>query len=801
MKNIKLKTLMLIGVLIAVFAACKGSTNGTFTGSDKQPLNITIAQNEMIKFEKTSRNARTIVAAPFSAKTDLTFYLWGTAQSGQTLTPKTVTVTSEDGVVGKVVLDIDCYNWSLTLAACDSNDLPTAAGSILTESEVLAKAVLIGYGNVDMMFTNSIKFTLTPKGLSKTGGVALTLTLESGMTIPDGYVATAYIYDIITGRAITGSASEDISQTLAKADLEGSGAAYTAKGKQIRPGTYSFQVEFVKANENRKYVWNDTIIILPGKTVTQNIVIPNLIGTKPNAPSSFNVTFNKIDAAGENDNEAEESKYPGFYTAHFSWNGNAVNTEMNFAMQLAEIADVTIGDSLTTEEVFAAVWDVANQSNAQYTFDYLNDIRADRRFYRSGSLFANNTYVDIYLELGKRYIARLFSENNAGYSDPVYITITPVETGAVLNTINRYRVKYYTQGGIWNEGEAHGSETDGSLDKIAYWSQSSIEYTVLNPVYSTISNNVKLGAEGSPYLYNGAADWIYWITDLAASTKYPDATGAVYSPDPYAGYKNLDLGTRNDYRDTNHTLYASITKNNYTITFSLGGGKLGGNANPDNITATYDVAVRQNSEPTKTGYTFTGWNSQADGNGDTYTKNTDIVNLTTTEGTVTLYAMYTANTYTVNFNGNGGEGSMESIVCTYDQDCQLPENAFTKVEGEGENEVTYEIKEWNTVDDGSGNSYKDKAAVKNIATSGEITLYVIWRVEVAYGIEEYIVDDENDLTNIERNTSVEDFIGRFTVGNKYSVQVYSISISEPIKNNDYMRYCRTWRRRGLYRTW
>ena len=541
MKNIKLKTLMLIGVLIAVFAACKGSTNGTFTGSDKQPLNITIAQNEMIKFEKTSRNARTIVAAPFSAKTDLTFYLWGTAQSGQTLTPKTVTVTSEDGVVGKVVLDIDCYNWSLTLAACDSNDLPTAAGSILTESEVLAKAVLIGYGNVDMMFTNSIKFTLTPKGLSKTGGVALTLTLESGMTIPDGYVATAYIYDIITGRAITGSASEDISQTLAKADLEGSGAAYTAKGKQIRPGTYSFQVEFVKANENRKYVWNDTIIILPGKTVTQNIVIPNLIGTKPNAPSSFNVTFNKIDAAGENDNEAEESKYPGFYTAHFSWNGNAVNTEMNFAMQLAEIADVTIGDSLTTEEVFAAVWDVANQSNAQYTFDYLNDIRADRRFYRSGSLFANNTYVDIYLELGKRYIARLFSENNAGYSDPVYITITPVETGAVLNTINRYRVKYYTQGGIWNEGEAHGSETDGSLDKIAYWSQSSIEYTVLNPVYSTISNNVKLGAEGSPYLYNGAADWIYWITDLAASTKYPDATGAVYSPDPYAGYKNLDL--------------------------------------------------------------------------------------------------------------------------------------------------------------------------------------------------------------------------------------------------------------------
>ena len=141
--------------------------------------------------------------------------------------------------------------------------------------------------------------------------------------------------------------------------------------------------------------------------------------------------------------------------------------------------------------------------------------------------------------------------------------------------------------------------------------------------------------------------------------------------------------------------------------------------------------------------------------------------------------MYTANTYIVNFNGNGGEGSMESIVCTYDQDCQLPENAFTKVEGEGENEVTYEIREWNTAADGSGSNYKNKATVKNIATGGEVTLYVIWRVEVAYVIEDYIIDDENDITTIEKDTTVSDFIGKFIVGNKYSVKVYSITISEP----------------------
>lgn len=553
MKNIKLKTLMLIGVLIAVFAACKGSTNGTFTGSDKQPLNITIAQNDMIKFTKTNGAGRTIVAAPYSAKTDLTFFLWGTAQSGQSLAPKNVTVTSEDGVVGKVVLDIDCYNWSLTLAACATNDLPAANPS---EAQVLEKAVLIGYGNVDMMFTNQIKFTLTPKGLTKTGKAALTLKLESGMSIPDGYDVTAYIYDITTGKQIVASdGSSPLFEVLNKTNLSSAdGVSYTANNKDIKPGTYSFQVEFKKSGENRKYVWNDTIIILPGKTVTETIVIPNLVGLKPATPTSFTVQFNKYGNNNPLDSEAEESVYPGYYTAHFEWNAANVNNEMNFAIELAEVADnYAISAAVNTKTAFEEIFGTdpaadpdPTKANAKYSFNYLNDIRADRRFYRSGSLFANSTYVDIYLELGKRYVARLYSENNAGYStEACYLTINavPEDTGATSPyTINRYRVKYYTQGGTWNEGAAHGSEPEGSnLDKIVYWSQNATAYTVLNPVASTTTNGVKLGAAGSPYLYQGPADWIYWITDLAASTKYPDEDSDPYTPDPYTNFKNLDL--------------------------------------------------------------------------------------------------------------------------------------------------------------------------------------------------------------------------------------------------------------------
>ena len=547
MKNFKTWTLVLISLLIVGMTACKGNTNGTYIGSDKQPLNITIAANESITFAKTQRSSRTIVAAPFEADNTLTFYLWGKAQSGQILNPKKVLVTSTDGITGKVILDIDCYNWSLTLAACETSELSSDSP---TESAILEKAVLIGYGNVDMMFSNVIKFTLTPKGLSKTGSVDLTLNLESGTLIPDGYVATAYIYDITTGDEIKSAdpTPASLATILDIDELEGTGAAYTANDKDIKPGTYRFQVEFEKQNEKRKYVWNDTIIILPGKTVTETITIPNLVGTKPAAPTDFAVQFNKYTSdLGVLTDEAEEATYPGFYTAHFTWDGSAVNTEMNFAMQIAELPDdldlATLSDQVDTETGFNEVWSTAPESNKK-TFDYLKDIRRDS-IYKGGSLFANSDYVDVYLELGKRYIARLYSENNAGYStNAAYLTITPVETGATLDTINRYRVKYVIQGGTWNEGAQHGDEPAGSSkDKIVYWSQSNQTYAVLNPVSSGThaTTGEKIGASGSPFLYNGPAEWIYWIQELATGTKYPDDTVSPYAPDPYSGFKNLTL--------------------------------------------------------------------------------------------------------------------------------------------------------------------------------------------------------------------------------------------------------------------
>ena len=63
-----------------------------------------------------------------------------------------------------------------------------------------------------------------------------------------------------------------------------------------------------------------------------------------------------------------------------------------------------------------------------------------------------------------------------------------------------------------------------------------------------------------------------------------------------------------------------------------------------------------------TGYTFSGWNTAADGTGSSYASGATY----TPESDITLYAIYTPNTYTVTLDGNGGTGGSASVTATYE---------------------------------------------------------------------------------------------------------------------------------------
>ena len=74
------------------------------------------------------------------------------------------------------------------------------------------------------------------------------------------------------------------------------------------------------------------------------------------------------------------------------------------------------------------------------------------------------------------------------------------------------------------------------------------------------------------------------------------------------------------------------------------------------------------SKPTKTGYTFSAWYEGE----NAFDFSTPITKDTT------LTAKWTANTYTIRFDANGGVGAMDPMACTYNVSTNLPTCAFTR---------------------------------------------------------------------------------------------------------------------------
>lgn len=68
-----------------------------------------------------------------------------------------------------------------------------------------------------------------------------------------------------------------------------------------------------------------------------------------------------------------------------------------------------------------------------------------------------------------------------------------------------------------------------------------------------------------------------------------------------------------------------------------------------------ETTLTDNTTITRTGYTFTGWNTQANGKGTAYANNAKVSKLTAEQGaTVTLYAQWKATPYTITYDLDGG---------------------------------------------------------------------------------------------------------------------------------------------------
>lgn len=246
--------------------------------------------------------------------------------------------------------------------------------------------------------------------------------------------------------------------------------------------------------------------------------------------------------------------------------------------------------------------------------------------------------------------------------------------------------------------------------QVWFWSKYSVSDSSNTYYYDNLS---KAGSattnRGSKTIKTTNESGSGWSTDnqkLIASSTYSYTRGtSATTRYLYAKISNIDV--------VGGTVYASKTVSipalpSYTITYNTNGGS-GDLASQKKY---YGKALTlRSTKPTRTGYTFSKWNTKSDGTGTsysaggTYSKN----------AATTLYAVWEANTYTVKYNANGGTGAPADQTKTHGVTLKLSTTKPTR--------DRYNFLGWGTSATATTVSY---AAGANYTANTGTTLYAIW---------------------------------------------------------------------------
>ena len=228
----------------------------------------------------------------------------------------------------------------------------------------------------------------------------------------------------------------------------------------------------------------------------------------------------------------------------------------------------------------------------------------------------------------------------------------------------------------------------------------------------------------------------------------PTATKSGYTFDGW--YTSGSGGTKITENTTvsltgNQTLYAHWTARTYKVTFAANGGIISGNSY-----ITVKTGSRYGTLPTATrsGYTFDGWYTSE--SGETRITENTTVSLT---GNQTLYAHWTARTYTVTFNANGGtiSGNNTRTVKYGEQYGILPTASRDGYTFDG----------WYTSENGGTQITYDT----NVAITADQTLYAQWSQET-YRLFVYIGETKS-IKSYPAGTEVQIIAGKPADGMRF----------------------------------
>ena len=367
--------------------------------------------------------------------------------------------------------------------------------------------------------------------------------------------------------------------------------------------------------------------------------------------------------------------------------------------------------------------------NGQSATTYDND------FYSPSGGYAAVDMVTKTLDITRTHSAQTISVsirvvNRSSYMDGTSTASSTVTIPARAS----YSVSYNANGGT------------GAPSAQTKWHDETLTLSTTKPTrsgysfqgWATSSGGSVAYAAGAAYKSNAAVT-LYAVWAASSWTVAYNANGGTSTPSSQTKHYNQTLKLAN-----------AITRNNssvsYTVTYDANGGSstgASGNKQTATTTTTYTFAHWKATDgktysgganytanaattmtaqwstsssggtvtlptPTRAGHTFNGWyngSTRVGGAGGTYRPTAN----------VTLKASWTIQTWTVQYNANGGSGAPASQTKTYGQTLKLSSTVPRR--------SGYTFLGWATASDGTGTAY---AAGGNYTANAAATLYAVW---------------------------------------------------------------------------
>ena len=617
-----------------IFSSDDGVASQGYTSADSSvvskslTLNVT-SNSDLVDFSNASLSeigARTIAPEAVNSSTlDFYLYAWDLiAEAEKSLTKVTFAGTNSSTTEGSITVELDASNYRFTLVAVPQGTTVSTTNPDI--QAVIKKAYLIAYATADLRYTEeaaSVNFVLSSDGLTgDTCSLDLLLYLkdwsESSRALQqaDGTavisVASVGLYDITTGAVDTDTLvdkefdfSTALSDTTAKHYYGTSGN--DALSTSLTAGTYDLTVTFRLAN-GKTFIYSEPVILLPNQKTSAKIGIPEVIDQPPEAPTNFQAGYIAPVYADSD-----------YYKVVFNWEDNS-KKELYYELDLY---DITATNSITMESAnVAGIWTGSGTGNtvtyANSTSNPSDSSKETVVFYGlkqesgpnwyAGSLNRNNTYAVFYIELGKRYLARIRAVNSAGNSDyatvsvaastyaaaavgtdtttatnatlahdaycvpyattytvpakqataeKAYLTDSETETATAFNTeiINLFRVTY----------ELSGGQFSSSLDTIYFFDQIKDGNPIMQPdSVRTITLATDIINSDKTIYNNNSAITLKYGTDSATAKKWTSwKVGSISGTSYESDYTACTTTTTYNAKET---YYTEVSTGTYAVT-------------------------------------------------------------------------------------------------------------------------------------------------------------------------------------------------------------------------------------------